>query len=36
VAKAVEAGETDVGRAPGSGDSRECRLEPRISRNARG
>jgi hypothetical protein len=34
--KGVEAGETDVGCAPGGSGSRECRLEPRIFRNARG
>jgi hypothetical protein len=36
MAKAVEAGETDVGCALGGSGSRECRLEPRIFRNARG
>jgi hypothetical protein len=32
----VEAGETDVGCARGGSGSRECRLDPRIFRNARG
>jgi hypothetical protein len=36
MAMEMEAGETDVGCARGGSDSRECRLEPRIFRNARG
>jgi hypothetical protein len=34
--KGDESEETDAGRAPGGSDSRECMLEPRVFRNARG